>query len=265
MKVAAEIENLSFTYEGSNYPALKNITLKLEKGRRYLLTGRSGSGKTTLARSLTGLIPHFYSGEYKGDVWIEGRRVRDTSIEEISRIVGYLRQNPEDQILMTTVERDIAFSLEFRLSDPREIRSKVVNIMKRLGIQHLWGRRVDSLSGGELQKVALAGILVTEPSIVILDEPSAYLSPYSVEKLKEFLLEKLPNETTLIVIDHRLDYWITFVDQAIYMEHGEILYVGRAGKLLNMLKSINHGLNIPLHIKLTHDIASVLGGYNDKC
>ncbi len=258
MQYVASVNNLSFSYDKSYVKALDNINFRFEHGKRYLLTGESGSGKTTFARAMTGLIPHFYKGRYSGEVIIDKYRLPDASIHEISSLVGYLRQNPEEQILMTTVERDIAFSLEFRLSSSSEILRRVKEVMDRFEIQHLWGRTTDTLSGGEVQKVALAGLLVTNPRIIILDEPSAYLSPKSVVNLRTILDQEF-RKTTIILIDHRLDYWINYVDYVIYLSRGKIKFHGLPGKFLNWLKNNDHGLNLPIHIKLSHSISLAIG------
>ncbi len=258
MKEIVSIENLEFKYLGARDKALRGIDLRLERGRRYLLVGASGSGKTTLARCITGLIPHFYQGEYSGEVVVDGMKVSETPIQRLAETVGYLRQNPEEQVLMTKVEREIAFSLEFRGLTTEEMERITRRVMENLGISHLWGRTTDTLSGGELQKVVIASMLVLEPKMLILDEPSAYLSPMAVKNLQSLLDTYIPGQSTLLVIDHRLDYWIGFVDTVIYIDRGVVRYTGSPGRLLNLLGSEEHRLNIPLHIRLSHDLKQVV-------
>jgi len=258
MNEIVAIKNLEFKYLGAREKALKGVNLTLERGRRYLLVGASGSGKTTLARCITGLIPHFYQGEYSGEVVVDGMTVYETPIHRLAETVGYLRQNPEEQVLMTKVEREIAFSLEFRDLTTEEMERITRQVMKELGILHLWGRTTDTLSGGELQKVVIASMLVLKPKMLILDEPSAYLSPRAVKNLQNLLDTYIPDQSTLMIIDHRLDYWLGYIDTLIYMDDGRVRYVGRPGRLLNILGSEEHRLNIPLHIRLSQDLKHVV-------
>jgi len=139
-----EVDALSFKYSNTDREVLKNVSLRIEEGSISILAGPSGCGKTTLARSLVGLIPHFYRGEYSGRVLIDGLEVASTSIATISTKVGYVFQNPDNQIVMSTVERDIAFSLEFRGVDRDEMRRRVAEIMKKLNITHLANRRIET-------------------------------------------------------------------------------------------------------------------------
>ena len=253
------IKNFSFRYEGQDYYSVRNISMNINRSDIVLLAGRSGAGKTTLARAMTGLIPHFYHGEYTGDVIVAGMKVRDTPLNRLSEVIGLVRQNPENQILMSTVERDVAFSLEFSGIGRDEMHRLVDEILDKLGISHLRSRHVDSLSGGELQKVALAAILVKKPEIIILDEPSAYLSPKSVMILKDMVINLNSEGYTIIIIDHKLEYWMDIVRKVIVIDGGRIVFDGEPTKFIKAIVGDTYGLNIPLYVRLILDIRRICG------
>lgn len=254
-----KLRDVWFKYEGQKDYILKEINLKIKRGDILLLLGKSGSGKTTLARIITGLIPHFYRGEFKGEVYINGRSTRELHIYEIADHIGLIRQNPENQILMSTVEREIAFSLEF-LGIPREaMKERVLETSNRVGIKHLLPRDVDTLSGGELQKVAIASILVRKPHTIILDEPSAYLSPSSVKQLRRYIMALRREGMTFLIIDHRLDYWLDIANRIVVIDSGIKIFDGDLQGFLNLLEEREIGLNIPIHIRLAIEVNKYCG------
>jgi len=255
-----ELKNVSFRYAGNKENAIKNISLDIREGEYIILAGPSGCGKTTLARIMVGLIPHFYSGDLKGEVLINGVDVRKTTIREITKIIGYVFQNPEDQILMTEVLRDISFRLEYQ-GLPREYIINVVHeVAKKLRIQHLLYRNVNTLSGGELQKVAIAGVLVSRPKVIILDEPTAYLSPKSTIELMSFLDELKENfGVTIVIIDHRLDLVVKRNSRIIVMYDGRIVLDNYADKVLEQPLDKLYGLNIPTLTRLAQYLSKNYG------
>ncbi|HEW93699.1 ABC transporter ATP-binding protein [Candidatus Geothermarchaeota archaeon] len=246
-----EVKNLSFKYQGTNKFVLKNINLSIKNGEIVILAGPSGCGKTTLARSLTGLIPQFYKGEYSGNVLVCGYDAAKTPIPDLATCIGYLFQNPDNQIIMDTVERDIAFSLEYRGFTREEMRNRITKILKTLGIEHLVNRKIDTLSGGEKQLVALAGVLVMEPKMLLLDEVSAYLSPRSLKRLIS-IIKSLNKEygTGIMLIDHRLDLFVKLADRVIIMYDGIIYQDGDPQTIFKNLINKKLGINIPTTVKI---------------
>ena len=225
------LENVSYTYPHQETPAVENINLSVDRGEALLCTGGSGSGKSTLIRLINGLAPHHYKGHLKGRVTIKGRDTRELSMAEISEDVGTMFQDPEHQFFALKVEDELGFALECRGMDPKEIRRRVRDQAKNVGILHLTQSTIFNLSQGEKQKLALAGILTLEPRIIILDEPSANLDPAATRELARILKKLKDRGITLFIVDHRL-YWLgELVDRVCVLDQGRVALGGDFGLL----------------------------------
>jgi energy-coupling factor transport system ATP-binding protein len=226
------VENLSFKYRIRPELAIENISFELKPGELLLIAGSSGCGKTTLARCINGLIPRSYGGERKGQVFLNGKDVAEIPLAEVSQIVGTLLQDPERQIVASNVYNEIAFGPE-NLGLPRdEIVERIDLAMKRLGLEYLRDRETFSLSGGEKQKVALAGVLAMNPSILLLDEPLASLDPASAYEALDIFRSLADEGKTVVLIEHRVEDAIaTNPDRLLYMEDGKIKYLGSIAHL----------------------------------
>jgi energy-coupling factor transporter ATP-binding protein EcfA2 len=240
MKEIIVIKDLSFRYQGTNFFSLKDINLKIYEGDFVLLAGPSGCGKTTLIRLLNGLIPHFYKGDYVGEVSVYGLIVRDRKTYEMAKHVGLVFQDPEDQLLSMTVEKEIAFGLE-NLGYKREEMFKIVNeTIKLLNIEHIRFKSPYLLSGGEQQKVAIGSILAIKPKILALDEPFSNLdlkSSYMIAELLNYLNKNL--KYTIIIAEHRLEILVNLVNRIIVMNEGRIIFDGLQKEVLsNDLESV---------------------------
>jgi len=250
-----EIRGLTYKYPYGMKPVLKNIDLWIREGEFILLAGASGSGKTTLARAIVGLIPQFYGGEYRGEVKVYDMNPAKDPIYKITERVGFLFQNPDNQIFMTTVLRDIVFGMEFRGFNREEMDRRVRWIAEELDIKHLIGKRTEDLSGGERQKVALAGLMVLQPSLLILDEPTAYLSPASTQALMNLLYRmNIDNGLTIIIIDHRLDLLIKYVKRIVVLVDGEKKLDTNIRDALKVDLSKEYGINMPVIARLYHEL-----------
>ena len=245
------IQNFSFSYPESHRRAVDSFDLEVENSEVMILAGPSGCGKSTLLRSINGLIPHMYVGEYGGSVFVEGLNVKDAPMRDLAQKVGFLFQNPENQIFMFSVERDVAFGLE-NLGTPREeMRQRVDEAMAQLGITHLARRAPHELSDGQKQRVALAGVLAMRPGMVILDEPTSLLDPMTASELVE-LIDGIRREkgTTFIVVEHRLDLLVRIADRIVVMNEGRKELDGKPSEVLADERAEVYGLSIPAVVKI---------------
>ena len=192
-----------------------------------LIAGSSGCGKTTLARCINGLIPRSYRGKREGKVLLHGKDVNEMQIADMAQIVGTLLQDPERQIVASNVFNEVAFGPENLGLPNAEIVARVEQAMKRLKIEHLRDRETFNLSGGEKQKVALAGLLAMNPSILLLDEPLASLDPASAYEALEAFRSLADEGKTVVLIEHRVEDAIAArPDRLLYMEAGQVKYLG---------------------------------------
>lgn len=239
--------NFSFRYKRNETYQLNTINLKIKKNKFILLAGETGSGKTTLIRSMNGLIPQFYAGFYKGSVEVNGKDTVETPIPDLSTEIGIVFQNPENQLISMNVEHEIAFGME-NLGVPREeMNKKIKEVIHLTEIEHLLDKAPFELSGGEQQRVAIASILVLEPKVLILDEPSSLLDPMMAKKIIN-LLKKIQTEkgTTIIISEHRMDLVIPVADEIILISEGKILEHDTKENAINKDNFQNLSINKPV-------------------
>lgn len=230
------IENLSFQYRSRNEPAIQDISFELKAGELLLIAGASGCGKTTLARCINGLIPRSYRGELQGRVMIHGEEVPSFSLAKLAQTAGTLLQDPEKQILGAHVKSEVAFGPENLGLPAAEVNTRVAEALSRLGLTELSDRDTFSLSGGEKQKVALAGLLAMRPSILILDEPLASLDPASAHEALAAFRRLADEGATILLIEHRVeDALVAKPDRVLYMKEGKIRYLGASEGLVDVV------------------------------
>jgi energy-coupling factor transport system ATP-binding protein len=243
---ALEIADLTYTYPNAANPALDGVSVTLAPGELTLLAGRSACGKSTLLRAACGLVPHFHGGEIEGSVGVAGIDALRAGPGELATVVGYVAQDPETQVVSTTVAAEIALPLEMR-GEPGVSRARAVEeVALALAIPHLLERAVDSLSGGELQRVALAAALVTRPQLVLLDEPTSQLDPVAGDELI-WLLRRLNEEwgVTILLAEHRLERCLAAADRVIAMDSGSIALDGTPADFLAWAQDADTALETP--------------------
>jgi energy-coupling factor transporter ATP-binding protein EcfA2 len=230
---ALTIEALSFQYRSGAAPAIGGIDLALEPGQLLLIAGPSGCGKSTLLRCVNGLIPRSYRGELAGRVLVADQPVAELSLSRLARLVGTVLQDPEKQIVASYVAEEVAFGPE-NLGWPRaQVLAAVDAALEELGIAHLKGRETYRLSGGEKQKVALAGLLAMEPRLLLLDEPLASLDPLAARHALEVIREQAGRGRSVVVVEHRVDDALSVgPEQALLMHEGRQAYRGPAAGLV---------------------------------
>lgn len=217
-----EIKNMTFTYAGASRPAIKDISLRIEPGEMMTVCGKSGSGKSTLLRHMKPALAPV--GEISGSLTFCGRNIREMSHEEQASRIGYVLQNPDNQIVTDKVWHELAFGLESLGEDTATIRLRVAEMASYFGIQAWFHKDVAELSGGQKQLLNLASVMVMQPDVLILDEPTSQLDPIAAE---EFLdtVRKINRElgTTVLLAEHRLEQVVTMSDRVVVLDDGRII------------------------------------------
>jgi len=251
-----KFNDFSFKYSSSDTNILENINLSIKSNEITVLAGPTGCGKSTLLRSIVGLIPNMYDGEYSGEVIVDGIKIKDAEIKEIAKRVGFVFQNPENQIFMFSVERDIAFGLENLGIEQEIIKERIKKMMETLSITHLAEKAPHELSDGQKQRTALAGVLAMEPKILILDEPTSLLDPKTASEFME-LMNKLCKEKgiSIIIVEHRLDLVLKYADRLIILSDGKIISNDKPENVFNYKKPIIPELGVPFSTKIYRELA----------
>ena len=215
---------LTYSYPESRSPALRGIELELEPGSFTVVAGESGSGKSTLLRAACGLVPHFHGGEVEGELAVGGLDVREHGPGDLASVCGTVLQEPETQVVMGGVRAEIALALEHAGETATAVARAVEEVALTLGIAHLLDRRVETLSGGELQRVALAAALAGSPSLLVLDEPTSQLDPVAGDELV-WLLRRLNEEwgVAVLLAEHRLERCLPAADRVLAMDAGSVI------------------------------------------
>jgi energy-coupling factor transporter ATP-binding protein EcfA2 len=215
----ATVERLTFTYPGAAAPAVDGVSLELEPGEFVALLGASGSGKSTLLRALAGLVPHFHGGRFSGRVVVAGRDTRTTRPAELAGTVATVFQEPEEQVVLTGVLAEVSFGLENLGTPSLEIVPRARAALAAVGAEHLAGRPVAELSGGELQRVCLASALALEPELLLLDEPSSQLDPDAARAMFEYARAQ---GCAVVVAEQRPELPLEYADRVLFLRDGVI-------------------------------------------
>lgn len=217
-----DVENLSVVYSDKTV-GLRSVTLHLENGEKCALIGANGAGKTTLLMALVGVLPS------RGRAALADVTLSPENLPELRRKVGVVLQNPDDQLFLPTIGQDVAFGLENLGMARTQVRERTDDILKRLGLEHLKERSALRLSGGEKRMAALASVLVMEPELLLLDEPTAFLDPRARRRLLT-VLRDLPQ--TLLVATHDLGFALELCPRTVLLREGAVFAEGETQKLL---------------------------------
>ncbi len=250
------VDGLTFRYRSATAPSISDLNFVATAGDLLLIAGGSGSGKSTLLRCLNGLIPRSYGGDLSGRIAIDGEAPAGMGLAQLAQMVGTILQDPDRQIVTSYVERQVAFGPE-NLGWPRErIRAAVAATLERLRITHLRNRETGGLSGGERQKVALAGLLSMNPHILLLDEPLASLDPASAREALALFRELADDGRAVLLVEHRVeDALVARPERTLFLRDGRQAFLGSSQDFL--------ALADPREVKLPADIALARLGTGD--
>lgn len=242
-----EVRDLTYKYPTSSDQVLRGVSLRVKKGEFCSIIGPNGAGKTTLCNAIRGLVPHFYKGDMQGEVLINGQSTMDVSLADLALSVGFVFQNPFTQIsgIAKTVFGELAFGLENLGVEPDEIRRRVSRMLEVAKLQDLAERSPFEISGGQQQRVALASIIIMEPEILVIDEPTSQLDPQSTEEIFEIIQLMKMQGKTIILVEHKIYLVAQYSDHVVLIEDGSIVMDGSTDEILSDPAVLQHGTSLP--------------------
>ncbi len=247
-----ELKNVTYTYPLAEEPSVRDISAVTASGKFYSILGANGSGKTTLCNILRGFIPNFYQGEMSGEVIFDGKNLQEYEMGELASKIGYVFQNPFNQITgaRDTVYGEIAYGLEnFGVPVP-EIRDRVDQIMELTNITYLRDKNPFELSGGQQQRVAFASVLVLEPDMFVIDEPTSQLDPRETERVFDIILKMKEMGKTIVLVEHKMELVAQYSDEVLVLEDGRLIRAGEKHEILSETGLQEHGVMLPQTVLL---------------
>lgn len=253
MESIIEIKNVTFEYHRDEeaFKALDDVSLEIKKGEFLVVIGHNGSGKSTLAKHLNGILR-----PTKGDVIISGFNTKEEkNIWDIRQTAGMVFQNPDNQIVATVVEEDVAFGPENLGIEASEIRKRVDEALKAVGMYEFKDRAPHLLSGGQKQRIGIAGIIAMKPKCIILDEPTAMLDPSGRKEVIDTILRLNKEEgITIVHITHFMEEAVE-ADRVVVMEKGKMVMEGKPREIFSQVEKLKElGLDVPHMTELTYEL-----------
>jgi energy-coupling factor transport system ATP-binding protein len=240
------LQNVSYKYPLTKTPVLQNINLQINEGEFVAIIGPNGAGKSTLCYALAGFVPHFFKGEISGTVEVAGLESSKSTLDEWVLNVGLAFQNPFNQIsgAKYTVFEEVAFGLE-NIGVPRdEMKVRVEEALKLTDISNLADRSPYSLSGGQQQRVALTSILVMQPKLLVLDEPTSQMDPIGTREVFGVIRKMAEGGMTVVMVEHKMEWIAQFADRVVALKDGQILLEGKPSEVLTSDLLAENGFGI---------------------
>jgi len=241
-----KLRQVTYHYPFTQTPALQEIDLDIEEGEFVAIIGPNGAGKSTLCYTLAGFIPHFYKGELHGTVEVDGEIAQHSNLSDWVMKVGLVFQNPFNQIsgAKYTVFEEVAFGLENSGVPRAEIIRRVEEVLEQIGIADLADRSPYSLSGGQQQRVALASILVMQPKVLVLDEPTSQMDPIGTREVFGAIRKMAEQGITVVMAEHKMEWIAQFADRVIALWEGKILLEGTPQQVLTDERLFEKGFGV---------------------
>lgn len=262
-----ELNHVTYSYPLTKKPSIKDISLQLERGKVYALLGANGSGKTTLCNIVRGFAPDFSKGELTGEVLLEGKPLQEFSMGELATKIGYVFQNPFNQITgaRDNVYEEIAYGLENFGVEVEEIKQRVEKVMEMTNTGFLRDKNPFELSGGQQQRVALASVLVLDPDIFVIDEPTSQLDPKESERVFDIIYKMKELGKTILLVEHKCELLAEYADEAIVLDDGELVAFGEKHEVLSDLSLVQRGVQLPQAVILAKELRSKGISIKDNC
>ncbi len=247
------MENLKYKYPNTERLALNGITLSIEKGEFIGIVGQNGAGKSTLCQAITGLVPQFYHGAYGGSVKVKDRLAEKVPVQELCEDVGLIFQNPFNQLsgARDTVYGEVAYGLQNLGIEREEMKFRIEKVLKQLDIWQYRDRNPFDLSGGQMQRVAIASILVMQPEVMILDEPTSQLDPEGTEEVFQVVDQLSKTGKTIIMVEQKLEKMAKYCDRLILMHDGKVVDFDTPEKIFAREDLERMGIQPPAFVRIS--------------
>lgn len=240
-------ENVTFSYAGTDEPALSDISLEIMPGEYVAILGLNGAGKTTLGLCVNGVVPTMLTGDLEGTVTVGGMDVGEYPVREMAKLVGMVFDNPEFQMSQMSAEEEVALGLENAGTPYEEMKRIIPETLKLVGLEGFESRSPLGLSGGQQQRLAIAAVLAMQPKILIMDEPTSNLDPIGKQEVFD-MAAKLNRENgmTVIVIEHEVEVMARYADRVIVLDHGRVVMNGTPQEIFGRAEELAKiGLRVP--------------------
>ncbi|HEM4084589.1 TPA: ATP-binding cassette domain-containing protein [Streptococcus suis] len=257
-----KIENLKYQYPFAEKLALDGITCEIRPGEFIGVIGRNGSGKSTFCQSLTGLVPNFYRGSYGGKVWIDQSEVKRVEVDDLCQKVGSVFQNPFNQITgsKATVYEEIAFGLENFGVPKEEMEVRIEESLRLLDIEEYRDRAPFDLSGGQMQRMAIASIMAMKPEVIILDEPTSQLDPQGSEAVFKAIQSLSKQGITVIMVEHKVEKIAAYSDRVMLLDQGKLIAMDTPQAVFSRPDLEKYGVAAPTFTRICKQLGMKLPG-----
>jgi len=243
------VDRLKYKYPLAERLALEDVSFQVEEGEMVGVIGENSAGKSTLCQALVGLVPHFYKGAYGGKVLVDGLEVRNQSIADISLKVGIVFQNPFTQVTGSklTVYEEIAFGLE-NIGLPREeMHTRIDEVLNLLNIEHVKEQNPFDLSGGQMQRMAIASIIAMKPEILVFDEPTSQLDPAGSDEVFRSIQRLSKQGITVVLAEHKMEKLAQYCDKILLLHHGKVIDFDTPEKVFSRSDLEDYGVTAPVY------------------
>jgi len=250
------VEHLKYKYPLSDKLALDDISFEIEQGEFIGIIGQNGAGKSTLCQALVGLVPNFYKGSYGGTVLVNGINVSKTEVSEVASHVGLVFQNPFNQITGSklTVYEEVAFGLENLGLPVEEMKRRIDNVLNLLGLYEFKDKNPFDLSGGQMQRLAIAGIIAMQPEVIVLDEPTSQLDPQGSEEVFRVVQRLSEQGMTIVMAEHKMEKIAAYSDRVMLLHDGKLIDFDTPKKVFSREDIEEYGVITPVYTRICKNL-----------
>ncbi|TCL59313.1 energy-coupling factor transport system ATP-binding protein [Kineothrix alysoides] len=250
------VENLKYKYLATDFLALDGISFSVEQGEFIGIIGKNDSGKSTLCQAIAGLVPNFYKGAYGGRILIDELEVKNVDLDELCKKVGIVFQNPFNQVTGSklTVYEEIAFGLENLGIERQEMIHRIDEAMELLDIMKYKDREPFDLSGGQMQRMAIAGIIAMQPEVIVLDEPTSQLDPQGREEVYQAVQKLSKKGITIFMVEHNVEKIASYSDRVLLLDGGKLIDFDTPQRIFSREDLDTYGVEPPAFTKICREL-----------